>query len=80
MKSIMESARYERSEVSFDVFDKALNTQSPGHEDSVDSLLYENSVVSGLRLLAMDRQLRSSIREHRLEDTAVFPSELKILA
>ncbi len=77
LRSVLDGAVYEKSEEGSNVFIRADELRDLGHRDMIDNVLYAGSVSNGLRFLTVDQELRSFIREHGLEDTTVFPSELK---
>ena len=79
LRSVLEGGNYERSEEGFGVFSRANELRALGHRDMIDNILYANSVANGLKLLTVDEALRSFVREHGLEDTTVFPSEMGAL-
>ena len=76
LKSVMDSGRYGRSEEDFQIFKRAHELWGLGHRDMIDDILYAHSAAKGMKLLTVDSKLRSFVREHGLEDTTVFPSEM----
>ena len=79
LRSVLEGGSYERSEEGYDVFSRANELRDLGHRDMIDNILYANSVANHLKLLTVDGGLRAFIREHGLDDTTVFPSEMGTL-
>lgn len=79
LKSILDGEEYLRSEEDFEVYRKAIGLLGMGHKDMIDNILYGNSVVNGLKFLTVDSELRAFVREHKLEDTTVFPPEMVAL-
>lgn len=78
VKSILDSGAYLRSDEGFEVYRKATEVAGMGHRDMIDNILYANSVTNGLKFLTVDQELRSFVREHGLEDSTVFPSEMRM--
>ncbi len=54
----------------------AIGLYQRGHRDLIDAMLYGISVSSGLKLLTIDKELRSFIKSNGLEDILLHPEEL----
>lgn len=78
LKSIMRSGKYMLVVENDDIFYEALNLYRMGHRDIIDNILYMDSRYFNLKLLTVDKDLRSFIRSKGLKDILIFPSELNI--
>lgn len=76
LKSIMKSGRYTKIEETPEVFDNALKIHKSGHKDMIDNVLYTSSLHLNLKLLTLDKQLKTFIREKGLKDTLIIPSQI----
>jgi hypothetical protein len=77
LTSILEGGAYRRVDEGASVFAQALALGQMGHDDMLDNVLYADSLISRMKFLTVDSQLRKFIRERKLEDTTVFPDELE---
>ena len=79
LRSVLDGTTYGSCEEGSDVFCRADELRDLGHRDMIENILYATSVTNRLKLLTVDQELRSFIREHKLDDTSVFPSEMGAL-
>ncbi|MDG7025013.1 MAG: hypothetical protein JRN45_10905 [Nitrososphaerota archaeon] len=56
---------------------KAAEVAGMGHSDMIDNIPYSDSATNRLKFLTVDQELGSFVRKHGLEDTTVFPSEVR---
>ncbi|MEM2123325.1 MAG: PIN domain-containing protein [Candidatus Bathyarchaeia archaeon] len=76
LRSIIEGGRYRRAGMDDKTFSDALELYMSGHRDLIDNILYACSVNLGLKLLTLDRELEEFIREEKLPENLLPPSQL----
>jgi PIN domain nuclease of toxin-antitoxin system len=57
-------------------FNDALKLHMLGHKDMIDNILYANTTHLNIKLLTLDNELKSFIRERGLKNTLIAPDEL----
>lgn len=76
IKSIMKSGRYAKIEEIPETFNNTLKLHKLGHKDMIDNILYTSSLHLNLKLLTLDKQLKTFIQEKRLKDTLITPNQI----
>ena len=69
-------ASFEQVEIDGKAIEIAMELYWRGHRDLVDNVLYGISLSKNLKLLTIDKELKSFIRDQGLEDTLLHPEEL----
>lgn len=76
LKSIMKSDRYAKIKETSEIFNNALKLHKLGHKDMIDNILYTSSLHLNLKLLTLDKQLKTFIQEKGLKDTLITPNQI----
>ncbi|MCD6529554.1 PIN domain-containing protein [Candidatus Bathyarchaeota archaeon] len=76
LRSILEGHVYKRVEEDSQILRKALELRMLGHMDMIDNILYASSTSLNLKLLTLDTELETFIREKGLKNTLLFPSQI----
>ena len=77
LRSILESGRYMKVEEDSEIFNEALGLYMLGHKDMIDNVLYMSSTRLNLKLLTLDTELKEFIRNKGLNDTLIFPDQIR---
>jgi len=77
LRSILESGRYMKVEEDSEIFNEALRLCMLGHKDMIDNMLYTSSTRLNLKLLTLDTELKEFIRNKGLNDTLIFPDQIR---
>ena len=77
LRSILESGRYRKIEEDTEIFIEALRLYMLGHKDMIDNMLYTSSIRLNLKLLTLDTELKEFIRNKGLNDTLIFPDQIR---
>jgi len=77
LRSILESGRYRKVEEDTEIFNEALRLYMLGHKDMIDNMLYASSTRLNLKLLTLDTELKEFIRNKGLNDTLIFPDQIR---
>lgn len=77
LRSILESGRYMKVEEGSEIFNEALRLYRIGHKDMIDNILYASSTHLNLKLLTLDTELKKFINNKRLNDTIIYPNQIR---
>jgi predicted nucleic acid-binding protein len=77
LRSILESGRCRKVEEDSEIFNEAFGLYMLGHKDMIDNMLYTSSIRLNLKLLTLDTELKEFIRSKGLNDTLVFPDQIR---
>ncbi|MHA1713649.1 MAG: hypothetical protein ACTSW4_06410, partial [Candidatus Ranarchaeia archaeon] len=76
IKSIIDGARYHKTQERPETFTRALELRLKGHKDMIDNILYSTSIDLNLGFLTLDKELEAFIRSHKMHNNLVFVNQL----